>query len=402
MTKLMRDELFSDQMLRAMGHAIYGGADLGECLATAARIERVDGGLWYDEWSRTAERIYAAALASHAAGQTVSARDGYFRASNYFRTAGLFLLETPVPPRLVESHRREVEAFRRGAALLEHPPEIIEIDAPDGPLPGYFFRAADDGRRRPTVILTTGYDGSVEELYFFNAAAALARGYNALAFEGPGQGGMIIDRGIPFRPDWESVVTPVVDYALSRPDVDARRLVLIGLSFGGYLAPRAVTREHRIAACISDGGNADLFDVILRRLPRSLAGRLPKGQGPSISILRRVLRAIMRHTTKGWAMRRNLLVHGLTDPVDYFRMAPQYSLKGREQDIRCPTLFVTADGDDLGADIPALVARMPGVATHLRFTAEDGAATHCESGARALYHQRTFDWLGRVMPSANT
>ena len=400
MTMLMKDTLFSDQLLRAMGHAVYGGADVGECLATASRIDRVDGDLWHDQWFRTAERAYASARASEEAGDQGGARGAYFRASNYFRTAGLFLLDAPVPPRLVESHRREVESFRRGAALLALPPEIIAIPYEGGTLPGYFFRAADDGARRPTVILTTGYDGSAEELYFSNAAAALARGYNALAFEGPGQGGMIIDRGIPFRPDWEAVVTPVVDYALTRTDVDPTRLALIGLSFGGYLAPRAVTVEHRIAACISDGGNADLFDIAVRRLPRLLAGRLPHGDGPSIAVLRSMLHAVMRRTTTGWAMRRNLLVHALTDPVDYFRMAVQYTLKGREQNIECPTLFVTADGDDLSADIPALVARIPRVATHLRFTAEDGAADHCEGGARALYHQRTFGWLAAAMPPA--
>jgi dienelactone hydrolase len=38
----------------------------------------------------------------------------------------------------------------------------------------------------------------------------------------------------------------VVDYLLSRPDVDPERIALIGLSFGGYLAPRAATAEHRL------------------------------------------------------------------------------------------------------------------------------------------------------------
>jgi alpha-beta hydrolase superfamily lysophospholipase len=49
------------------------------------------------------------------------------------------------------------------------------------------------------VILTNGYDGTAEELYFTNGAAALERGYNVLAFDGPGQGSMIIDRGVQYR-----------------------------------------------------------------------------------------------------------------------------------------------------------------------------------------------------------
>jgi alpha-beta hydrolase superfamily lysophospholipase len=88
-----------------------------------------------------------------------------------------------------------VESFRRGAALLDVPPEIVQIPYEDSFLPAYFFRAATDDAARATVILTNGYDGTAEELYFTNGAAALERGYNVLAFEGPGQGSMIIDGG---------------------------------------------------------------------------------------------------------------------------------------------------------------------------------------------------------------
>ena len=40
------------------------------------------------------------------------------------------------------------------------------------------------------------------------AKAACERGYNALTFDGPGQQSMLFDQGIPFRPDWEHVITP--------------------------------------------------------------------------------------------------------------------------------------------------------------------------------------------------
>ncbi len=395
----MKDELFNAQLLRALGYAPYGGADIGECLATAARITRVDATQWYTEWFATAVRLRDDALASVSAGQRHSARSAFFRASNYFRTAGIFLMGAPVDARLRESHRQEVTCFRRGAELLEVPPEQIAIPYAGSSLPGYFFPAAVDGAPRATIILTTGYDGSAEELYFANGAAALERGYNVIAFEGPGQGSVIIERGITFRPDWENVVTPVVDYATSRPDVDARSIVLLGLSFGGYLAPRAATGEHRLAACISDCGNVDLFDASIRRLPPLLAHQLPDGNPLMLRALDGVLRMVMRQPSAGWALRRNMLVHGLRDPLDFFRIAAEYTLKGREHLIRCPMFIATAENDDLCMDMPALVDKLTCPKQWVQFRAAEGAGDHCESGARTLFHQRVFDWLAGLTPS---
>ena len=70
----------------------------------------------------------------------------------------------------------------------------------------------------------------------------MERGYNCLTFEGPGQGGVIRKQGIPFRYDWEKVVTPVINYAIDRNEefgIDVNRIALMGMSLGGYLAARA-------------------------------------------------------------------------------------------------------------------------------------------------------------------
>jgi pimeloyl-ACP methyl ester carboxylesterase len=402
MPALMKDELFEAQLLRSLGYAAYGGADIGECLAVAGRIDRVDPLQWYEQWFALGEQLEAAAVRSIESAQRVSARESFLRASNYFRTAGVFLIGAPIDERVRESHRREVTAFRHGAALLDSPPEVVEIPYEGSTLPAYFFRCRDDGGRRPVVVLTTGYDGSAEELYFASGAAALARGYHVLAFEGPGQGSMILDRGIAVRPDWEAVVTPVVDWLTGHSEVDSQQIVLSGLSLGGYLAPRAATAEHRLAACVSDCGPYDVFDAAASRLPGFLARQLPDGRPSLLRLLARVLRVVMRKPTAGWALRRNVLVHGVEDPLEFFRLAPQYSLKGREAAIACPTFVCTTDRDDLSVAAPALYEALTCPKQLVRFASADGAGDHCEAAARVRVNATVFDWLATVLPAGIT
>ena len=227
-TLALHDDLFDAQFVRTLAYALNGAAEIGECFETARRISKTDPDLWYREWAATAERVEAAADASAAAHHRVSARGGYFRASNYYRTAGLFLMGTPVDDRYRHAYNKRTDTFRKGAALLDLPPKIVDIPYQDTTLPGYFFRAGPVDTPRRTVILTDGYDVTVEELYFAAGAAALARGYHVLAFDGPGQGSAILDQGLVFRPDWEKVATPVVDYALTRPEIDPHRIALWG------------------------------------------------------------------------------------------------------------------------------------------------------------------------------
>lgn len=400
MAMITKDDLFDAQLLRAASYAAYGAADLGECLAIGKRIDKVDGGLWFDEWNKAAQAIRSAADASAQQGSTASARDGYFRASNYLRTAALFLMGTPVDDRYLRALREQTETFRLGAEFLEHKPDIVEIPYEDTTLPGYFFRASDDGKPRATMILTDGYDGTVEELYFASGAEALRRGYNVLAFDGPGQGSVIAEQGIPFRPDWEKVVAPVVDFALTLPEVDPSKLVLNGWSFGGYLAPRAASSERRLAACISDCGPYDLWDATAARLPGPMVSQLRSGGSNKVAkvMVDKLLQYVESKPSMGWALRRNVYVHGVDDITEFFAMADQYTLKGFESDIRCPTFVCNTDEDDLSSNAKVFYDKLTCPKKFVTFKAADGAGAHCEIGGRLQFHQQVFDWLDEVLP----
>lgn len=396
MSLVFKDSLFDSQWLRAAGHSSSGGAEINECFAAAGRIREVDAESWFRSWCQQAEELLAAAEESRKDGRRVSALGSYLRASNYFRAAYTFLIGAPVDPRLVDAYRRHRTAFEQAAALMTPPAQPISIPYGDAALHGYLFRAADDGARRPTLIITGGYDSTAEEAYLFSGAAAVERGYTCIVFDGPGQGAAIIEDGIVFRPDWEAVIAPVVDYAVSRPEVDPVRIALMGISFGGYLAPRAASGEPRLAACIADPGEFSLFEELKSRVPGFVARALPDGSPFILGLMNLIARRRMRHLTEGWGMRRGLWVHGLDSPLEYMRMTQQYSLEGRAEQIRCPTLVCSAENDEIGITARKLYEALTCKKAFIAFTAKEGAGNHCEAGARSVFNQRDFDWLDQV------
>ena len=237
----------------------------------------------------------------------------------------------------------------------------------------------------------------------FSGAAAVARGYNCVVFDGPGQGAAIIEKGMVFRPDWENVVTPVIDFVLARAEVDANKLALMGISFGGYLAPRAASGDARLAALIADPGELSLFDEMKSRLPGFIAKALDENKpGVAMSLFTFILNRRVTHTTAGWGIRRGMWVHGVTSPLQYMMLTRDYHLHGRTEHIRCPTLVTHAENDDIGVTARALFDALPGQKQFIDFAASEGAGEHCEVGARLLFNQRAFDWLdakiGRFPP----
>ena len=400
MVTVFKDDLFELQWLRAASHSSSGGADIGECLAAARQIGEPDAERWFAVWSRLADALVAGAKESEAHGRLVSARSAYLRASNYYRTAYTFLFGAPVDPRVVDTYRRQRTTFEAAVALMTPMAERISIPYEGTRLHGYLFRASDDGRPRPTLIINGGYDSTAEEAYFFSGVAAVARGYTCLVFDGPGQGSAIIEDGLAFRPDWEAVISPVVDFAISRPEVDKANIALMGVSFGGYLAPRAASAESRIAACIADPGEFSLFEEMKSRMPPWIARELPNGNPLVLAGLNLMMRRRVRHVTAGWGLRRGLWVHGVKSPLAYLRLTQDYSLEGLAGRIRCPTLICSAENDDIGVTADKLYDALTCEKARLRFLADEGAGEHCESGARTLFNERVFDWLDDVLGSS--
>jgi dienelactone hydrolase len=341
------DELLWYETQRVLAHAASGGADTGEVLSAAQRIVSGDHDSWHDEWLATAERIAREAEGAIKAGHRISGRDGLLRASNYYRCAESFLHGQPDDPRIDYSYEQSVACFAQAAALFSPPVEPIEIPFDPVALHGYFYRAAGHGLL-PTVVMHNGFDDPAEEMHFFGAAAAAERGYNVVSFDGSGQPAARRRDGLPFRPDWENVVTPVVDWAVTRPGVDPFRIALLGVSTGGYLAARAAAFEHRLAACIAVDGIYNLGVGTPRAFPASY----------------------LDYTLGG----------------------------GIAEKISCPTLICEAEEDIFFKGQPEQVYdHLTCAKTLMRFSSAEGAGAHCHSGAQRLAFGRIFDWLADTL-----
>jgi pimeloyl-ACP methyl ester carboxylesterase len=395
MRLVFKDQIFSFELLRAVGYAPYGGADLGECLATASRIKEGDLESWHAEWLKTADRIRTIAEQAVAKQHPISAREAFLRASNYYRTAEFFLHVDPNDPRIATTWRASQACFASAARLFSPPFEAVEVPFENTTLPAYFYRPDDSSTPRPTLIFHGGFDSIVEELYFAGAAAALRRGYNCLTFDGPGQGRVIREQQIPFRHDWETVVTPVLDYASSRPDVDADRVVLMGLSLGGYFAARAAAFEPRLAALILFNGVYDVYDNLIAEIPRPIRGMFRR-QARGVN---EILKIVMRFdVSKRWALTNGMWTGGFNSPADYFQGNRRYSLDGIVNQIQCPTLVCDAEHDHFFHDARTVYRALTcPEKEYLLFTSQEGADEHCQFGAMSLFHQRIFDWLDGVI-----
>jgi len=390
-----QDPQYSFQSVRTLGYAVSGGADIGEVLHTVHRITEGDDESWYREWSRTAREREAAAKHFLAGGHDESARQEFLRAANYYRTAEFFLHTHTNDPRIVRVSKQGRDCFHQAAALSKQPILPVEIPFENTTLPGYFCLVDDSGIQRPLLIVHSGFDGTAEELYFSTAFFALQRGYNVLLFEGPGQGRVIREQGLPFRPNWETVVTPVMDFALTRKEVDPDQIALMGISFGGYLAPRAAAFEKRLRACIANGGVFDFHQVAHLSPKDEAALDSPEG----CQAINEAMEARMKTDPSfRWSIANGLFTFHAAAPSDWLKMTRAYTMSPVADKISCPILVCDSEDDTImTGQAKELFAALTAPKELLLFTRAEGAEEHCQMGAIHISTERILNWLDGIL-----
>jgi dipeptidyl aminopeptidase/acylaminoacyl peptidase len=224
------------------------------------------------------------------------------------------------------------------------------------------------------VVFFNGLDGTKEVGILYGGVALAERGINTLAIDGPGQGEALRLQGITGRYDSEVPAGAAFDYVAQRPDVDPARIAIMGISMGGYYAPRAAAMDPRFAACVAWGGHFDYHESWIRRR-REIESGGTRVSAPYFHLL--------------WVL-------GVPDMDTAMKKLEQFRLAGVAERISCPFLCVHGENDTI---VPVDYARRLFAAVGAQdktlhvFDADEGGSEHCQGDNRILGATYVADWL---------
>ncbi|KAI0173566.1 alpha/beta-hydrolase [Hypoxylon sp. FL1284] len=400
---LSTDDYFSYILYEALALANGGGAATGEVMRAAARIAPGDFESFYAEFRFLADQLHAKAASIDAARFPVSAREAYFRAASYYRMSVFFLVGNQSDPRLFDLWDVAVADFDAAANLTDVRGERVTVKGPDFDIPVIYWKspkASDCGGNVPTVLVGSGYDAPQEESYHALGREVLDRGWNFATYEGPGQPTVRREQGLGFIPNWWDVVSPIVDYLETRPEVDSKRVALAGLSFGGTLAPLAASREHRLAAVLAIDGLASIQNKTLSQFPADLVALYASGNKTAFDKYMTAAKTSPEAPTLlKWFIDQGLWSFATDSPYDWMQRLGKISLDDPAvlKNVSCPVFVGKGQDDDFGGGQEQFVADMLGdKATLYEFKTDLGAGEHCQLGAEPQLAQATMDWLADV------
>jgi dienelactone hydrolase len=359
------------------GMVAYGAAAMAEVDLIVQRLKARAGdadldSVWMEEWSKEADRVAKIGDEADAAGNAITAGNQYMRAGNYYYSAERFI---PPGEEKLAIYRKALRCYHGAMERLYPDIERVEVPYEGQSLPAWFVKGRGLGKR-PTVVLFDGMDNAKEMSVIFAGLDFAKRGINTLAIDGPGQSEPLRLHNIPTRHDYEAAGIPAYDYVASRPDVDLRRVAVMGYSFGGYHAPRICAFDKRYAACVCFGAmHWNIYDFVVGHAPTD-----PRQTSGSTFQFR-------------W-------VTGAPDNATALEWAKKFTLDGVADKVECPILILHGENDRVVpvAEAKKLYDRVGSKNKTLKiFTEAEGGAEHCQVDNRQLGVDFIGDWLMKTM-----
>jgi pimeloyl-ACP methyl ester carboxylesterase len=309
----------------------------------------------------------------------------------YWRAVEFFL--TDDDPDKLKSYDRFIELFHECFSDDFKTGKVVEEKVPyEGiNLPVMRIRGTTK-EKKGTILIHGGFDSFIQEFY---ALMTYIRdsGYEIIAFEGPGQGEVLMRYGLPMTHEWELPVKAILDH------YHLEDVTLVGVSLGGYLGPRAAAFEKRISRVVAFNVLYDFYRCFLKKRGPVLGGIIRTLMAlrarPVINGLARM--RMRRDFLVNWMIEQGMRVYGATDPYGFLRKAKLFSMR-RISHLITQDVLVLAGSEDHFVPIEFFYEQARAL-TNARsftgriFTRADDGHMHGQLGNIRLAIDSIVDWV---------
>lgn len=355
----------------------WSRGDLDEVKSISGKIKN------HSDWKNELIRLGDCAFSEDRIEQAI----GYYRMSEFFMTH--------TDPDKTKYYQKAVDMFRRyyKKYFEEGIIKYDEVPFDDIVLPVMY--AESQNEKKGVILLHGGNDSYYEEL-FFPMLYLSEQGYDVYLFEGPGQGGVLRTQHKIFTYQWEKPVSAILNY-FSLNDV-----ILIGISLGGMLAPRAAAFEKRVRAVVVWGAFPSFWDIIFYDMPRSV-GLLFKGlivlkMKPCINMILNF--QARKDLMMQWALSHGRYAYGAETPYDYLIILKKFQMLNIASQIEQDILILHGMEDHfinwhLSATVLNALTHAKSITLRI-FSKKENASNHCQCGNSQMALDTILCWLDSI------
>lgn len=354
----------------------YGeaAADKEEVVGKAHNIKNL--AQWFDVWVALGEKY------------EISAE--YMRAAYAYRMAEFFLKEDH--PKKNYMYEKSVKNFHKAFRQMRLNYEVHEIPYMGKEMHSIIFKNKNE---KGTLLVCGGYDSFIEEFVLAITKFTQA-GYTIILFEGDGQG-KTLKNGLKFIANWERPTSCVLDY------YGIKECIMIGISWGGYLALRAAAFEKRIEAVVAYDVLENGFDCMTNIFPGALKLLVRYSILKNKKIFLNIILGIIRKKSllADWAMMQGMYITGTDNPYDFYKELQKHNLS---QDIcdrlNCHVLLLAGEKDhyipkDQFYKLIVKINYAKSLSARL-FTEAEAGEQHCQIGNHQLAIEEIFNWINKI------
>ena len=266
------------------------------------------------EYAAAARRRQTIAEQYEKEGRFVAARESYFIASLLWGSAQWAIFENS--PQNLEYNQLKVACYQKFIAHAPRKIERVEIPFGGKSLPGYLHLPPGwSGEKLPAVLAIDGMDGFKEMMSSMYGDKILERGMAVLAIDGPGQGECCTRDIHVTATNFKDAGRACLDWMRKRPEIDGKKIVTCGVSFGSYWATQVGMVDKDLLGCAvafvcHEPGNHTIFNMA----------------SPTFKL-------------------RFMYMAGYEDEEKFDRFSEEFRLDGGE--VKCPWLCLAGEDDEL-------------------------------------------------------